>query len=171
MSASGQADLGRWSPFRDRASREPADESSALTAVEQRRISRRVGTYLFGTGLLGAGQLIGSVSPAQRDVGELICASAALLVSLGVFREALSGLVARPPRNYTEQLVALAVLAAFASGDFASATLVPLLLEIGHLFEERSALGAKAAIAKLKTLCTTDVTRLVDECEEVIDTS
>ncbi|MEM6532512.1 MAG: cation-translocating P-type ATPase [Myxococcota bacterium] len=171
MSASGQADLGRWSPFRDRAAPESADESSALTSTERRRISRRVGTYLFGMGLLGAGHLIGSTSPAQRDIGELICASAALLVSLGVFREALSGLVTRPSRNYTEQLVALAVLAAFASGDFVSATLVPLLLEIGHLFEERSALGAKAAISKLKTLCTTDVTRLVNEREEIIDTA
>jgi heavy metal translocating P-type ATPase len=49
-------------------------------------------------------------------------------------------------------LVAIAVLASAASGDFVTATLIPLFLELGRLFEERSSLGAKAAIDGIRAL-------------------
>lgn len=49
-------------------------------------------------------------------------------------------------RQATDQLVAIATLAAPARGQFVTATLIPLFLELGRLFEERSSLGARAAI-------------------------
>src|SRR5205085_2722830 len=55
-------------------------------------------------------------------------------------------------RRATDQLVALAVLAAAAAGSFVTATLIPLFLELGRLFEERSSLGARTAIDGLRAL-------------------
>ena len=51
------------------------------------------------------------------------------------------------PINYLPLL-----LAACAYGDFVTATLVPLALDIGRLFEERTALGVNTAIEKIRSL-------------------
>ncbi|MEM9458147.1 MAG: cation-translocating P-type ATPase [Myxococcota bacterium] len=140
----------------------PLSERRALTAqvveapldeAEQAAISRRLGANMLGAGLLGLGVGLAWLVPAQALVAELIQAIAALIVSVPVVCKAAAGLFATPPRHFTDQLVTLALLAAMASGDFVSATLVPLFLEIGHLFEERSALGAQAAIEGLRALC------------------
>ncbi len=63
-------------------------------------------------------------------------------------KDAFSGNDTRP----SDQLLALAVLAACAYGDFVTATLVPLALDIGRLFEERTALGVNSAIEKIRSL-------------------
>ncbi|MEM9387987.1 MAG: cation-translocating P-type ATPase [Pseudomonadota bacterium] len=119
---------------------------------------------MLGAGLFLVGLLIGRAG-GQFEVGQLFQFAAALMVGAGVLHQALRGFFSVPPYNYSEQLVALAVLAAIASGDFLSATLVPLLLEIGHLFEERSALGAQAAIDRLGQLCARTATVSIDEQE------
>lgn len=133
-------------------------ENVSLTSDERNSISRRLGANLCGAGLLCIGIFIERSLEGQAEIGQLVQAIAALVVSMGVFYEAITGFFSKPTRNYTEQLVALAVFAAIAAGDFVSAALVPLLLELGHLFEERSALGAQAAIKRLRVLCARDAT-------------
>jgi Cd2+/Zn2+-exporting ATPase len=137
----------------------PGDERRAdwaaveiLTAGERRQVRRQVLPLLFGSGLLGLGLGYQWLRPDQEPVGALLQAAAALCVSLPILREALEGFLARPARHLTEQLVAIAILAAASTGDFVTATLVPLFLELGHLFEERSARGARAAIEGIRAL-------------------
>ncbi len=67
-----------------------------------------------------------------------------------------------------DQLVSLALLAAAAVGEFETAILVPLVMEIGHFFEERSILGARAAIEGLKTLRPNTAARLGARGEEAV---
>jgi heavy metal translocating P-type ATPase len=129
-----------------------------LTPQERRDIGRRLVANLVGAALLGLGVLLARMSGPQAQVGALIQALAAVVVGLPVLVRGIRGLASPDPRGFTDQLVALAVLAAAASGDFVTATLVPLVLEIGRLFEERSALGARAAIAGLRKLRATRAT-------------
>ncbi|QDU83895.1 putative copper-exporting P-type ATPase V [Planctomycetes bacterium Pla163] len=117
-----------------------------LTTSEKRRIGRQLGPLMFGTGLFALGALYAWLVPDQADVAAVLQAIGAVTVGLPIFREALEGFLARPTRNLTEQLVAIAVFAALVTGEFMVATLVPLFLELGHLFEERSSRGARAAI-------------------------
>ena len=72
-------------------------------------------------------------------------------------------------RRATDQLVAIAVLAAAATGDFVTATLIPLFLELGRLFEERSSLGARAAIDGIRALGARQAVRWRNGAEERVD--
>ncbi|MEO1304761.1 MAG: cation-translocating P-type ATPase [Pseudomonadota bacterium] len=153
MSTTIESKLQSVTPFRSNGASGQIEDIS-LTNEERNSISRRLGANLFGAGLLCVGVLIERSFEGQAEIGQLVQAIAALIVSISVFYKAVSGFFANPTRHYTEQLVALAVFAAIAAGDFVSAALVPLLLELGHLFEERSALGAQAAIKRLRVLCT-----------------
>ena len=168
MTAPQELNVERVNPYGGFSSLTSQVDASALSTEEQRAISWRLGANMFGAGLLAVGVLMERSAGGDVEVAQLIQAGAAAIVAIGIFWQALSGFLARPPRNFTEQLVALGVLAAMAAGDFVSATLVPLFLEIGHLFEERSALGAHAAIERLRALCSRRATVLIDETERTV---
>lgn len=123
-----------------------------LTPGEKRRIARQLGPLMFGAGLYGLGVLWSHLVAGQADVGAVLQGVGAVIVGLPIFKEALEGFIARPTRNLTEQLVAIAMFAALVTGEFMVATLVPLFLELGHLFEERSSRGARAAIDGILSL-------------------
>ncbi|MEM9068933.1 MAG: cation-translocating P-type ATPase [Myxococcota bacterium] len=140
-----------------------------LYVDDQAAISTRIAATMLGTGLLGVGLLHEWIAPAQAPVAELLEGLAALIVAAPIFRTAFRGFVAKPTTALTEQLVALAVLAAIVSGDFVTAVLIPLFLEVGHLFEERSAMGAQASIEELRALCVRPATLWRDGKEREVD--
>src|SRR6266478_3161444 len=147
-----------------------ADEmSGALAPEERRRISVRLGAGLTGIGLLGLGTLLLRVAPDQWQIGELFRALAAAVVAVPTLASGLRGIVTGDTRRATDQLVAIAVLAAAATGDFVTATLIPLFLELGRLFEERSALGARAAIEGIRALGARQAVRWRNGVEERVD--
>lgn len=123
-----------------------------LTEAEQRSIAMRLGPLMVGAGLLALGAIYGALRPDQGQVAALIQGLAALTVSISVGIRGVRGFLARPTRDLTAQLVTLAVLAAMSIGDFVTATLVPLFMELGQLFEERSSRGARAAIEGIRKL-------------------
>ncbi len=139
-----------------------------LTREERRRISTRLGADLAGLGLLAVGLGIAWATPDQAQVGALVQALAALVVAAPVLARGAVGLVRPTPLGHTDQLVALAVLAAMSVGEFVTATLVPVLLEVGRLFEERSALGAQAAIEGIRGLRARTAHRLTEAGEEEV---
>jgi len=141
----------------------------ALAPEERRRISLRLGTGLAGIGLLGLGTILVRLAPGQWQVGELCRGLAALVVGVPTLASGLRGVVTGDTRRATDQLVAIAVLAAAASGDFVTATLIPLFLELGRLFEERSSLGARAAIDGIRALSARQAVRWRHGIEERVD--
>jgi Cd2+/Zn2+-exporting ATPase len=148
----------------------PAAEGPGVLAPEERRrIGLRLGTGLAGAGLLALGTLLIHLEPDQFQLGELCRALAALVVGLPTLASGIRGVVTGDTRRATDQLVAIAVLAAAASGLFVTATLIPLFLEIGRLFEERSSLGARAAIEGIRALGARHATRWHDGVEERVD--
>jgi Zn2+/Cd2+-exporting ATPase len=147
------------------------DDSAAgsLAPEERRRISLRLGAGLVGIGLLALGTLLVRLSPDQWQIGELCRALAALVVGVPTLVSGLRGVVTGDTRQATDQLVAIAVLAAAATGDFVTATLIPLFLEVGRLFEERSSLGARATIDAIRALGARQAVRWRDGVEERVD--
>jgi len=140
-----------------------------LAPEERRRISVRLGAGLVGIGLLGLGTLLIRLEPDQWQIGELIRGVAAAVVGVPTLISGLRGVVTGDTRRATDQLVAIAVLAAAASGSFVTATLIPLFLELGRLFEERSALGARAAIDGIRALGARQAVRWRDGVEQRVD--
>ncbi|MGC9035469.1 MAG: hypothetical protein ACP5K7_06500, partial [Verrucomicrobiia bacterium] len=66
------------------------------------------------------------------------------------------------------ELVALAVLASFASGDYKTSGIVAFLMLIGEIIETRTAEGARASIESLIKLTPTKARRLVNGKEEEV---
>src|SRR5690606_18217915 len=52
----------------------------------------------------------------------------------------------------TDQLIALAMLGAWATGDLMTAALLPIIMIFGHVLEERSVIGSQEAIEALGRL-------------------
>ena len=142
---------------------------SVLSADERRRIGVRLGAGLTGAGLLGLGTLLVRIAPDQWQIGEFFRGLAAAVVGIPTLISGLRGVVTGDTRRATDQLVAIAVLAAAASGDFVTATLIPLFLEVGRLFEERSSLGARAAIDGIRALGARQAVRWRNGAEERVD--
>lgn len=156
-------------PTADRV-RQAADP--ALTPEERLHLDRQVGAALIATALLIVGWVYVQAFPSQRDVAALVLFVGALIAGTPVFQAALRSLRhsphahekgeamgAEPAAHHhgvMDQFVAIAVLAAIATGAYSTAILVPLLVALGHFLEERSVLGARAAMDGLKRLRSRD---------------
>src|SRR5258708_26003369 len=143
--------------------------SGVLDVAERQRISQRLGASVAGIGLLALGTILLSLATATWQIGELCRGIAAAVVAVPTLASGIRGVVTGDTRRATDQLVAIAVLAAAASGDFVTATLIPLFLEFGRLFEERSSLGARAAIEGIRALHARQAVKWTNGVEERVD--
>jgi heavy metal translocating P-type ATPase len=141
----------------------------SLNADERRRISIRLGAGLAGVGLLVLGTVLIRLFPDQWQIGEMTRALAAAVVAVPTLVSGLRGMMTGDTRSATDQLVTVAVMAAAAAGAFVTATLIPLFLEVGRLFEERSSLGARAAIDGIRALSARQAVRWRNGVEEKVD--
>lgn len=146
-----------------------AIQLASLDSDERRRISTRLGAGMIGIGFLGLGTLLLHLFPEEWQIGELFRGLAAIVVGVPTLVSGLRGVITGDTRRATDQLVAIAVLASAATGDFVTATLIPLFLEVGRLFEERSSLGARSAIDGIRALAVRQATRWRNGAEERVD--
>ena len=97
--------------------------------------------------------------PANRGLAELVAGVAAAVVAVPVFVEAWATLRNPSLDGVSERLVALVVIACWATGDLMTAAILPIIMTVGHVLEERSMLGSKEAIRALTRLTEVDVRR------------
>jgi len=140
-----------------------------LAPEEKRRISVRLSAGMSGVGLLTLGAFLVYASPEQWQIGEMVRGLAAAVVGVPTLISGVRGVVTGDTRRATDQLVAIAILASAATGDFVTATLIPLFLELGRLFEERSSLGARSAIDGIRALAARRASLLRNGFEEQVD--
>lgn len=105
-----------------------------------------------------------SVDVIARDLSAFI---GALMLSLPIFWEAARDLVRG--KVHMNELVALALVAAFASGDYRTAGAVAFFMLITITIEKRTAIGAEAAIEAVVRLTPRTARRVKDGKEEDID--
>jgi Cd2+/Zn2+-exporting ATPase len=129
--------------------------SATLTLPERMRLGLQLGSAMCSGGLLTLGLLIRAWAPPEQAViAELILAAAAVIVFIPGAVIAVRGLIAIDAESQSAQLVSLACLAAMATEQFVLAALIPMVLTLGHFLEERSVMGARAAIDGLRALQT-----------------
>ena len=139
-----------------------------LSAPEQRSLAWRLSLSLAAAVALILSTAMEAFIPAQRDVAELVAGIAAVLVGVPALQAAWRSLRYPDLHGITDQLIALAFIAAWATGDLITATLLPLIMMVGHVLEERSLLGSQEAIRALTSLTQTVARRLKgDEIEEI----
>ena len=93
----------------------------------------------------------GAISGISAFIGALILAAPILWTSA---RDLMRGLVS------INELVSLAVLASFATGDYKTAGVVSFFMLIGEIIETRTAAGARASIESLIQLTPTKARRV-----------
>src|SRR6201998_4551444 len=140
-----------------------------LSRAEQLSLGFRLTLSLVAGGCLILSTALTFLAPSQRDVAELVAGVAALLVAVPALSAAWQSLRYPDLHGITDQLIALALIAAWAAGDLMTAALLPLVMTLGHILEERSLLGSQEAIRALSRLTQTRTRRLLPsgEVEEV----
>lgn len=94
----------------------------------------------------------------ENEVVDLAAMVGAILLGLPVVWHAVRCMLGG--HMHMDELVALAIVAAFAMGDYIEAGLVAFIMLIGELMETRTALGARASIESLIKLTPTVASRL-----------
>src|SRR5262249_54334392 len=110
--------------------------------------------------------------PAQDAIANLVAGMAAALVAVPVLTAAWEAIRDPSLDGVTELLVALALIAAWATGDLFTAALLPIVMTVGHILEERGMIGSREAVNALTKLTETDARRvLADGSFEMVPTN
>jgi Zn2+/Cd2+-exporting ATPase len=142
----------------------------------------RLTTAMIATGLLLIAVAWQELAPQQQYLSDLAAGGAALLVGVPIVWAGWQSILRPSLHGMTDLLVATALIAAWATGDLMTAAILPIVMVVGHVLEERSLLGSQEAIRALGRLVETTCRRLrndgtveevrtehllVDECVEV----
>jgi Cd2+/Zn2+-exporting ATPase len=129
-----------------------------LNSREAEAGQTRISFALIAT--LAGGVLLLSSSLSQiswiygpGDLSDLVAMIGALLLGLPIVLHAIEGLL--HGHAHLDELVALAVIAAFATGQYVEAGVVGFIMLLAELMETRTALGARASIESLIRLTPT----------------
>jgi len=125
---------------------------SLLSSAEQRSAARQLTLAMLALGVLALGLIWRWLAPEQTGVSQLLLGFASLLVAVPVMRSAWYSLRYPSLHGITDQLIALAMLGAWATGDLLTAALLPIIMIFGHVLEERSVIGSQEAIHALGQL-------------------
>ena len=130
----------------------PTIAAPMLSRDEQRTAARQLTLAMLALGLLALGLAWRGWAPEQSGVSQLLLGVASLLVAMPVMRSAWYSLRYPSLHGITDQLIALAMLGAWATGDLLTAALLPIIMIFGHVLEERSVIGSQEAIHALGRL-------------------
>ncbi|MCG3127314.1 MAG: Cadmium-transporting ATPase [Phycisphaerae bacterium] len=155
-----------------------AHDHLSVQAETGRAQAKLILTLLGGVLLLGsfvADVSYSETSPIRGSTipnpyKDLLAAIGALMLAFPLWWHAAHCMLSG--HMHMDELVALAILAAMAIGDYQTAGVVAFFLLLSNLIETRTALGARAAIESLIRLTPTRAHRVrADRSEEEIDAS
>lgn len=144
-----------------------ASAGFAFTSLHVRLILVAVG--LLCLGLSAAAKWL---RPDQADVFALWSMIGLGLAAIPVLIDSLTSLKAdgfEATKYYMDQFVALAILACFAIGQYATGTIVAAILIIGQILEEHTTLGVEEAVKSLTRLSRVKARRQSSSGEELVD--
>jgi len=140
----------------------PTAHAPLLSASEQWSLGMQLSLSLATIGCLILAGIIRLTRPDQTNVVELALGIGAALVAVPALTTAWRSLRQNTLHGVLDQLIALALLGAWAAGDLLTAALLPLVMMLGHILEERSLLGSQEAIRSLSQLTRSKARRIGD---------
>lgn len=136
---------------------------SLLSRAERAILGLRLTLGLVALCLLVVAAAMHLFLPDERGIADLVAGMAAALVAVPVFSEAWASLRHPSLHGITDRLVALALIAAWATGDLMTAAILPIIMMVGHILEERSMLGSQEAVKALTRLTAGDSRRILPD--------
>jgi Zn2+/Cd2+-exporting ATPase len=134
-----------------------------LDRAERVILGARLSVALAALCLVGVAGGIYLFIPAARSIADLVAGAGAALVAIPVFVAAWQSLRHPSLHGITDRLIALALIAAWATGDLMTAAFLPIVMTLGHVLEERSMLGSREAVKALTRLTETESLRIATD--------
>ncbi len=151
---------------RDHPHEHTSDESCATCGAEHEHAPVRLWQTLIGVVFVLNGFLVDwilergyTVASASAFIGAVVLGYPIVWTAIKDIRRGLLSI---------NELVAIAVLAAFASGDYKTAGVVAFFMLMGEIIETRTAEGARASIESLIKLTPTKARRITAQGEEEV---
>jgi len=135
--------------------------------VAHSRSLGKFGQAMIGGIFVANSYLLSWFQPDQLLASDISAAIGSLILALPIFIEAVKDLT--QGKIQMNELVAIAVLASFAGGDFKSAGLICFFLMIAIIIESRTASGAQRSIEELIKLTPKAARKIVDGQEVEVD--
>ncbi|MBV9655976.1 MAG: cadmium-translocating P-type ATPase [Acetobacteraceae bacterium] len=136
------------------------DDLSLLGPGAKWLLGLRLFLAMAAVGLLCIAVLWRILLPDERYIADLVAAGAAALVAVPVLSAGWNSVVQPSLHGMTDLLVAIALIAAWATGDLMTAAILPIVMTVGHVLEERSLLGSQEAIRAMSRLVSTTTRRI-----------
>ena len=123
-----------------------------LTENGKRKLRREIIGGAFALSALVVGLIFSLAFPDRKTVPALLYTLGFLIEGVPVIWAAVKGVFSKSLSNSMEMLVAIAIIACYFSGDLILSVLIPLILNIAHMLEERSIMGGRDVIDGLKRM-------------------
>ena len=140
-----------------------------LTEQAKKKLRREIICGAIALACLLVGIVYSLAFPTKTTISALLYTIAFLIEGIPVLCAAVKGVFSKSISNAMEMLVAIAILACYFSGDLILAALIPLILNIAHLLEERSIMGGRDVIDGLRRMQQSSAILLEDGEEKTID--
>ena len=140
-----------------------------LTEAGKKKLRREIICGAIALACLAVGIIYSLIFPTKTTVSALLYTVAFLIEGIPVLCAAVKGIFSKNLSNAMEMLVAIAILACYFSGDLILAALIPLILNIAHLLEERSIMGGRGVIDGLRRMQQSSAILLENGDEKTVD--
>lgn len=140
-----------------------------LTEKGKKKLKREIISGAIALVCLFAGLLCSWIFPHKTTVPALFYTIGFLIEGIPVLVVAIKGVFSKNLENAMEMLVAIAIIACYFSGDLILALLVPLILNIAHILEERSIMGGRDVIDGLRKMQQSTAILISGDKEIVVD--
>ena len=140
-----------------------------LTPEGKKDLGRELICAAISIALLGAGLLYSYFFPLQTTIPPLLYTIAFFIQAIPIFWEAIEGLIHKNMDHALEILVAIAVVSCYLTGELILSVMIPLILNIVHILEERSIMGGREIIEGLRKMQQGSAILLDGEEERVVD--
>ena len=140
-----------------------------LTEKGKRKLKREIISGAIALVCLLTGLLVSWIFPQKTTIPALFYTIGFLIEGIPVMIVAIKGVFTRNLENAMEMLVAIAIIACYFSGDLVLSVLVPLILNIAHILEERSIMGGRDVIDGLRRMQQSTAILLDDDEEKSVD--
>ena len=140
-----------------------------LTAEGKKDLGRELICAAISIALLGAGLLYSYFFPLQKTIPPILYTIAFLIQAIPIFWEAIEGLIHKNMDHALEILVAIAVVSCYLTGELIVSVMIPLILNVVHILEERSIMGGREIIEGLRKMQQGSAILLDGDEERVVD--
>ena len=140
-----------------------------LTEKGKKKLKREIVSGAIALVCIFVGLLVSWIFPDKTTLPALFYTVGFFIEGIPVIFVALKGVFSKNLENAMEMLVAVAIVACYFSGDLILSVVIPLILNVAHILEERSIMGGRDVIDGLRRMQQNTAILLKGDNEIVVD--